>query len=77
MRTIVKVLIISLLLVSSAYSFGFNFGGSKFGANDFGQGKWGGEVLIDTYWNTSYSDTGDWNTAYGTDWNLPYNTELP
>lgn len=32
---------------------------------------------VETYWNNTYTTTGDWTTAYGLQWTEPYNTEIP
>jgi len=78
MRTITVTVVLVLMFATGVYAFGDKFGFEAFGAKKFGASKWGsGGEAIATYWNTSYADTGDWNTAYGADWGLPYNTEIP
>jgi hypothetical protein len=79
MRTIAVITFLILIVVSTCYAWNNgNFGADKFGAKRFGADVFGsGGEAVATYWNTSYTDTGDWDTAYDTDWNEPYSTEIP
>lgn len=74
MRTIVfRNVLKNLMSITNVWGDGGPWGGERFGAAQWGSG---GEA-VDTYWNTSYTDTSSWTTAYGAQWTEPYNTEIP
>ena len=78
MRKIILATTIFFLLVGTCLAVTVGeFTGFDWGVVVGGRVEIPSTISSHTYWHTAYGTTGDWDTAYGTDWDKTYTTETP